>query len=257
MKSWEQFSKNVRLQGRNLLKRLDDFPNSILVTGCQRSGTTLLSRVITNSEGMVNYWFGRDDELDAALILSGHVQHKPMGRYCFQTTYLNQRYYEYFNKKNGHKMIWVLRNPLSVVYSMLYNWKKFALNELFESCGTPYMDENDRIYYKCFGKLGVNRLKKACFAYNGKVSQVFELKKKLLPNTMKIIDYDELVRNKHECLPLIYKHIELPYKSEYANMIHSKSLTKAGKLSKKEQLRIEKICMPIYKKASVLIDISI
>jgi ligand-binding sensor domain-containing protein len=43
-----------------------------------------------------NYWFGRDDELDAALILSGHVDHQQNGRYCFQTTYINECFREYF-----------------------------------------------------------------------------------------------------------------------------------------------------------------
>jgi Holliday junction resolvasome RuvABC ATP-dependent DNA helicase subunit len=38
---------------------------------------------------MVDFSSGEDDELDAALILAGFVEHTPRGRYCFQTTYLN------------------------------------------------------------------------------------------------------------------------------------------------------------------------
>ena len=42
-----KYNKEVRSRGYNLINRLDDFPNSVFVTGCQRSGTTMLSRIIT------------------------------------------------------------------------------------------------------------------------------------------------------------------------------------------------------------------
>jgi hypothetical protein len=51
---------------------------------------------------MTQYYFGSDNELDAALILSGRVAHEPQGRYCFQTTYLNECYSEYFEHRDGH-----------------------------------------------------------------------------------------------------------------------------------------------------------
>jgi len=66
IKSWNDFTRRVRPKGCVLLGRLDEFPRPILVTGCQRSGTTMLSRIITQSEGMTDYWFGKDDESDAA-----------------------------------------------------------------------------------------------------------------------------------------------------------------------------------------------
>ena len=75
--TWRQFTAQIRSKGHGLLKTLDDFPNAVLVTGCQRSGTTMMSRIITQSEGMVDYWTGPDDELDAALILSGS-NHRPV-----------------------------------------------------------------------------------------------------------------------------------------------------------------------------------
>jgi len=103
--TWKKFAPEVRPGGCNLLARLDEFPNSILVSGCQRSGTTMLLRLITQSEGMVNYWFGRDDELDAALILSGFEPHTPHGRYSFQTTYLNECAHEYYDHVNGHNYL--------------------------------------------------------------------------------------------------------------------------------------------------------
>lgn len=133
--SWKGFARRVRSQGCQLLAHLDEFPNSVLVMACQRSGTTALARVITTSEGMTNYWFGRDDELDAALMLSGQIRYFSTRRHCFQTTYINECYREYLEHTNGHKLIWVIRNPFSVIYSMLHNWGRFAFNELFRACG--------------------------------------------------------------------------------------------------------------------------
>ncbi len=133
-----------------LLHRIDEFPDSVLVTGCQRSGTTALARAINASPAMVDYRFGRDDELDAAQILAGRVDHVPRGRYCFQTTYLNQCYGEYLEHRSPQRIVWVLRNPYSVVYSMVYNWGRFAFNELFAACGSPLLEGWTADLYRWF-----------------------------------------------------------------------------------------------------------
>jgi hypothetical protein len=228
----------VRTPGRRLLERLDDFPDSILVTGCQRSGTTMLARVITRSDGMRNFWFGRDDELDAALILSGYVEHDTTGRHCFQTTYLNERYPEYFGRSREHTVIWVLRNPYSVVHSLLYHWgrfSRFAFNELF-------------------GRWGLSRLLRACLSYNGKVSQLFALKEGLGTSRLLVLEYDELVKHKYELLPRVYAFIDLPFHDDYTERIHAKSVDKAASLSTHERATIERLCMPVYERARSLVS---
>lgn len=246
VKTWPKFAKAVRSKQDKLLPRLDDFPDAVLIAGCQRSGTTMLARIITQSEGMVNYWFGPDDELDAALILSGHEAHQPQGRYCFQTTYLNERYPEYFEHDN-FRMVWVLRNPHSVVYSMLHNWKDFALNELFNSCATHLLEDSYKRRHEIFGHWGVPRLLRACHAYNAKTSQIRQLRERLDENRLQVVDYDELVKNKTGILPDIYKFIGLPYKTEYEQVIKSSSLSKSNRASTREQEAVERLCMPVYK----------
>lgn len=251
---WSAFGEQIRNNGRTLLYRLDDFPRAILITGCQRSGTTMLSRIITESEGMVNYWFGHDEELAAALILAGAVAHQPQpeGRYCFQTTYLNERYEEYFAYNGRHKIIWVLRNPYSVVYSMCYNWKRYALDELFLACGLEQLTGLSYWRYRLLGLPGISPIDRACFAYAGKVAQLFVLQEKLDDETLLVIDYDDLVQDKADHLPRIYDFIQLPYRPTYADKIHSKSLTKARQLDAAEARRVEQICMPIYKRAQTV-----
>lgn len=247
--NWKEFGSTIRPRGCDLLKQLDEFPESILISGCQRSGTTMLSRIITESDGMVNYWFGEDDELDAALILCGEVNHPPQGRYCFQTTFLNECYHEYFEQQNGHKLVWVLRNPYSVVYSMLYNWDRWALKELTIGCGTPFLSDPEKLLYKLFGVSTLSGIRQACYAYTGKTSQVFELIENLGKDKILLIEYDNLVKDKEKVLPQIYDFLSLQYKNEYADKIHKKSIQKAKNLSSGHKKTIDKICIPIYQKA--------
>ena len=227
----------------------------MLVAGCQRSGTTMLSRVITQSDGMVKYWFGHDDELDAALILSGQESHDPKGRYCFQTTYMNQCYREYFEHPGKFQLIWVLRNPYSVVYSLAYNWSRFARNELFHACGVGAMSGNDRECFDRYGAWLIGKLRRACYSYNGKVSQLFELAGQLDERTLMVVDYDELVRAKEKLLPLVYDFIQLPYQPRYAEAIHSKSLKKAERFNDRQHMLVEAICEPVYARARDFLSI--
>jgi hypothetical protein len=248
IKTWPQFAKLVRKKGTPLLKALGQFPDSVLVAGCQRSGTTLLARIITKSEGMVNYWSGGDDELDAALILSATDCHIAKGRYCFQTTYLNECYPEYFDHIGGYKLIWVLRNPYSVVYSMKYHWRTWALNELFQACGDQFLEGRPLRTYKRFGVLGVPKILRACLSYKGKTSQLVEIFDKIGNDHMLVINYDDLILNKEEILRMIYAFIRLPFKKSYADLIHSRSIHKANKLSPKERELVLTHAFPTYEK---------
>lgn len=250
--TWQNFAEHVRARGCYLLKCLPSYPDAVLVTGCQRSGTTILARVLTSSEGMVDYRFGPDDELDAALILSGEVQVTTPGRYCFQTTYLNECYDEYRQRVHDQRIIWVLRNPYSVVYSMLYNWKNFALDELFTSCGAPLLRGATRFAYRLFGLRAISPLRRACLAYNGKLNQLFELNAYFGPSHLMIVSYEDLVQWPSTVLPAIYEFIDHPYQSHYANHIHARSLNKASQLRSNERFMISSICQPIYDRACTL-----
>ena len=250
IKTWKQFARHIRPKGCGLLKRLDQFPDSILITGCQRSGTTILSRVITQSEGMVNYWFGKDDELDAALILSGAVDFLPAGRYCFQTTYVNECYEEYFDRDVNFKLVWVLRNPYSVVYSLLYHWRRWTLNELFHGCGARLLDGPMARRYRRFGPLGVPRLTKASLSYCGKVTQLFELMERLDKGAIYVVEYDRLAMDRDGQLKKIYAFLELDYKRQYSELIHQKSINKQNRLSEKERDLVRELCLPIYEDAT-------
>jgi hypothetical protein len=254
IKTWQKFAKVVRANQEELLSHLDKFKNSVLITGCQRSGGTMLSRVITATDEMENFWFSKDEELDAGLILSGSVDYHSDKRHCFQTTYLNERYREYY-KHPGHKILWSLRNPYSVVYSMAYNWDRFALNELFVCCGLPYMNAKDRVSFQRFFVFGLSPVKRAAYAYCGKVSQILELSKNLDAQSLAVLEYDHLVKNKLKVLPRVYDFIDLPYKPSYADPISERSIKKMDKLSTQEKAIISSICDPVYESALATITL--
>ncbi len=249
IKNWKQFARQIRRQRAPLLSTLDEFENVILVAGCQRSGTTMLTRVLTRSEGIIDCSFGHDDELDAALILSGRAARPVNGRCCFQTTYLNECYEEYYQHPGKFRLIWVLRNPFSTIYSLVHHWKRFALNELFEGCGVKEMNESESARYRRLGRLSISPLLRACLSYNAKVSQVFELRKHLNSDVLAIVDYDNLVKNKEKVLPEIYDFVGLEYSGRYGDAISTKSLNKSSRLSTHEQSVINERCLPVYHNA--------
>jgi hypothetical protein len=138
---------------------------------------------------------------------------------------------------------------------MLYNWRTFALNELFAACGYRGLSEVERRSYDLFGVMGVSRLRRACYSYNGKTSQLSEIKERIGEDKMMVVDYDELVKEKERALPVIYEFIDLPYDRGYLTRIHAKSVMKASnRLSKGQFASIDELCTPVYEKARMLIS---
>lgn len=247
--NWRQFSQALKNDSRNYLKNLPEYPNAILVTGCQRSGTTIMARIFSQSKDMINYWSGLDDELDAALILSGLEPHEKQGRYCFQTTYLNEHYQEYINVPETVKIIWVLRNPVEVVNSMLNNWRSSALWELYGNCGYQNSTQNEskKIPLYCFP---FKRLEIACSAYCGKLSQLLEIAPSIHKDQLFIVNYEDLIKNAHEILPQIFNFTHLDYEESYASKLRK---TKKPPIHSDVQAEIMKYCGPIYEEAKKLV----
>jgi len=250
--SWKRFAKQVRPRGCDLLSNLPDYTDSVLVAGCQRSGTTAIANIITASDGMVNYWTERDSELEAALLLAGETLNDSAGRYCFQTTYLNECISEYQSYVGQYKLIWVVRNPHSVVYSMMYNWGNFAFNELFDACGFLDLDEYKQKKYKKFGRFGFSKLHKACHSYNVKTSQILTLKDKLPEGDVLIVEYDDLVNNANEKLKYIYGFIDLPYNKNYSAKLRTASLNKFKNFSAADKKFIQNECAETYAQVKAL-----
>ena len=212
----------------------------------------MLARIITQSDGMTNYWFGKDDELDAALLLSGYVGHTPKGRYCFQTTYVNERYQEYFDYSESFKMIWMIRNPYSVVYSLIYNWPRSALKATFKMCAAYQLSRFQKLMEDFSGSRWVSPVRRASLLYKAKSMHLLDLVERLNRDRILVIDYDDLVSNKDVLLRQIYRFVELDYNPEYSKKIHNESVDKKSKLSESEKRIVERVTLPIYEKVQLL-----
>ena len=252
IRSWQQFSKYVRKKNLQLISSLKGKQPLIFITGCQRSGTTSLTHIFFELSEVADYRTNIDSELAGALILSGFKEFDFTNkRGCFQTTYLNERYNEYYKFIGKFKMVFLLRNPYSVIYSMVYNWKpkfalrNFALNELFCSCGQIQLTSIEKYLYNFLGSYGFLPLKKACYSYVGKLFQLTDLKEKLGSNIL-VIDYDDLINQKNKFLPLVFDHFDISYNSESLDMIHAHSLSKASRLSSRQKKIINYLCSDIY-----------
>ena len=254
IRSWAAFHTIVKQPGRPLLATLDDYSDPILVAGCQRSGTTALARLLKRADGMTDHAFGHDDELDGALLLAGYAARGTDGRHCFQTTYLNDRVGEYFEHRD-FRLIWMLREPRSVVYSMLNNWKRGALNRLFDACGAAVLAQADPAPSLSSKWLGPSRLAKACSSYVAKTAQTLELRERLGPR-IAVVDYDELVAHKETLLPRLCEFVGLAYEPRLGAALHARSVGKRDQLAARDAAYVDGFCSAIYDRSLTLRTIS-
>ena len=245
--TWQRFHRGVRRDGTPLLQNLERYPRCVLVAGCQRSGTTMLTRLIAGAAGFTRLELTADDELDAALALAGLIDLPQERRYCFQTTYLNERFGEYRVMRSDQRLIWVLRNPYSVVYSMLHNWRRFGLNELYRGCGVQTTTSARLRRSGMMWPFGPSRIEKACLAYRGKVAQILEIRRLLRPEQLLTVDYDNLIALPHEWLPRIFAFAEAQYDATYAREVRVDSLKKADRLSASARRLVEQFALPTYR----------
>lgn len=246
--NWAQFDRKIRSKNARLLARLPRYPDAILVAGCQRSGTTVVARILRDAIGMACPGFTRDDELDAALILSGAVRYDADTRCCFQTTYLNDHVGEYF-EHDDYRLVWILRNPEAVVTSMLVNWRRGALNRLFRACGADALDEQGSRRFRRYGTYGFRRLEMACLSYNVKTAQVHELAARLGADRLFILDYDVLIDERESALPAMFRFASVDYDDRHADMLRSGGAARKSPLREAARTRIRELCDGEYRRA--------
>lgn len=251
---WRRFARQVRSRGCVLLARLDELDRPILVSGCQRSGTTALTQIISRSPEIGRFPGGPDDELSGAWILSGDIPFDfERRRYCFQTTYLNECNTEYRDRSANFQLVWLLREPSAVVRSMIYNWKRDALDELFRSVGAEHAKHD--FARKNSGRRGVGTspLLKACYSYLGKTSQIIELASVIDSKCLWVGDYDMLVRDPDTFLKGLFTFLDLPILEDASSYVRRSHKAEQESLNLDDQAIVSRICDEIYTSASTLI----
>jgi hypothetical protein len=247
-KNWAQFDRRIRNKDTRLLARLSDFPDALLVAGCQRSGTTVVTRILREAVQMTSAPITRDDELDAALILAGAVPFETDSRSCFQTTYVNDHYREYFDHDN-YRLIWIIRRPEAVVRSMLFNWRRGALNRLFRACGQHALDSAGKKRFERFGTFGFSRLEMACLSYNIKSLQLHDIAIRLGSDRLYIVDYDDLIDRSEILLPDMFSFMSIPYDARLLQRLRKPGEAARERLTAAMRSRIRETSEHTYQQA--------
>lgn len=251
--SWAKFEKRVRLRRGSLLSHLGDYPDAVLVAGCQRSGTTALTRVFKEALGMPPLGIARDDELEAALLLCGEAASDYAGRCCFQTTYLNERVNEYA-KHRDFRLVWVIRRPDAVVRSMLFNWRRDALRRLFRGCGASALEGPAKVSYDRFGTFFLSRVDMACHSYNVKTAQVHYLSETLPPGRLAVVDYDTLLASRTRHLGRLFEFAGIEFSQELSSRLRKPRPDAQNGLAPALARRVMELCSESYENAMPLAE---
>ena len=116
-----------------------------------------------------------------------------------------------------------------MVRSMVYNWRRFALNELFLACGLGHATEREQALVRRFGPWIVPAARRACLAYLAKTSQITEIAARLPHDRLRVVDYNDLVRHRDQTLANLFEFIGEPYRASYGAGLHDSSVGSIGR----------------------------
>jgi hypothetical protein len=230
--SWQDFY--AALADQPLLANLDDYRDALLIAGCDWSAVTAITHLFKRLPGFADSSWGHDDELDGALLLAGLRPRAASGRPCFQTTYLGERYGEYFAHEH-FKLVWIVREPRAAVRSLLSRRERaLAPRTAF---GLAEKSEGQ----------GASRLEKACASYVATIRQTLELKERL-GERVAIVDYDELAADRNRLLPALCRFASVGCNASLLRHLHGKSVRK-GVLASFEAAIVDQLALPAYRRA--------
>jgi hypothetical protein len=123
------------------------------------------------------------------------------------------------------------------------------LNDTYKGCGKEYY--NNYVNKKSKKELffGPSLIKKACYSYIGKQSQLFELHKYLSDDRLLVINYESITTNPQNSIPILFDFLDLEYKDEYIEKINRVT---TNTISNKNSSIIDNLCIDVYEKAKKL-----
>lgn len=233
--SWNDFYD--AMMNRPLLARLDDYRDALLIAGCDWSASTAITRLFKRLPCFADSSWGHDDELDGALLLANGAEHgeEAFGRHCFQTTYVRERYREYWEHEH-FRLVWIVREPRAAVRSLLASRERTLPPRT--TLGLPGKSARGQ---------AASRLEKACAAYLASIRQTWELKQRL-GNRIAIVDYDELTTHRNRLLPALCRFAGVECDARVLHHLHGKSVRK-GAMAPWEALIVDQLALPAYRRA--------
>jgi hypothetical protein len=239
--SWHDYY--AALGERPRLACLDDYADALLIAGCDWPAVTAITRLFKRLPGFADSSWEHDDELDGALLLGGLQEGPTDGRHCFQTSFVRERYREYF-AHDGYRLVWIVREPRAAVRSLL-GVRQRALPRRTALGLAP----------KSAAGQGASRLEKACATYVATIRQTIELKDQLRER-MAVVDYDELARDRARLLPALCRFAAVACDSRALRHLHGKSVRPPA-LATWEASIIDELALPAYRRARLSATLSL
>jgi hypothetical protein len=221
---------------RALLARLDAYPDALLIAGCDPSAATAITRLFKRLPCFAAASWEHDDELDGALLLAGLQEGPTDGRHCFQTSFVRERYREYF-AHDDYRLVWIVREPRAAVRSLLGHRQQRVLPRR-TALGLAAKSANGQC---------ASRLEKACATYVATIRQTLELKERL-GERIAVVDYDDLVGDRARLLPALCRFASVGCDSRVLRHLHGKSVRKSA-LASWEARIIDDLALPAYRRA--------
>ena len=240
-KNWQEINM-LRLPNIRKASHFQKLPSSkyknLLLFGCQRTGTSWTTKMLEKylpktfafSEIQV-FYFLLDDyiipEFDAELLV-------------FQTTFINLEIESYKNCLANTQFLLMVRNPFSVICSLLYN---FIYLDIISNYYKSRMKESDLV------ETENKDLKMAVEVYRQSMRVSLDMIKKFDRARMKVIFYDDMVLNTPEVLADIANFLDLDFADcpKAITKGNPHSLSKWHQLSPEEIKFIEDYAQPIWK----------
>jgi hypothetical protein len=238
--TWSDFY--AALGDQPFLSKLDDYPNALLIGGCDWAAVTAITHLFKRLPGFADASWGHDDELDGALLLAGLREQSVTGRPCFQTTYVRERYREYCAHEH-FKLVWIVREPRAAVRSLLSSRERALLPRT--ALGLAGKS----------GAQGTSRLEKACAEYLASIRQTLELKERL-GERVAVVDYDELAADRNRLLPALCRFSSVGWNASLLRHLHGKSVRK-GVLASWEAAIVDQLALPAYRRARSAATLSV
>jgi hypothetical protein len=233
--SWSGFY--AAIADRPFLAKLDDFSDALLISGCDWSATTAVTRMFKRLPCFADSSWSHDDELDGALLLGGLRARLSDGRHCFQTSYVRESYPEYF-KHDDYRLVWIVREPRAAVRSLLCDRQRTLPRRTMLGLAS-----------KSEAGQAASRLEKACATYVASMRQTVELKTRLRER-MAVVDYDELAADRARILPALCRFAAVGCEARLLHHLHGKSVRKTA-LADWEARVVDELAEPSYRRARV------
>jgi hypothetical protein len=174
--------------------------------------------------------------------LTGLQQGPTDGRHCFQTTFVRERYREYFAHEH-YRLVWIVREPRAAVRSLLGHQRALPRRTALGLAA------------KSTSGHGASRLEKACATYVATIRQTLELAERL-GERIAVVDYDELVADRARLLPALCRFASVNCDSRVLRHLHGKSVRK-GLLASWEAAIVDELALPAYRRARLAATLSL